>query len=57
MGSSDGFCGGDTIARKDFTQQTAQNTVFSRFWMKNYLMGAFLWVLIVTFRRAAAGTP
>jgi hypothetical protein len=25
--------------------------------MKNYLRGAFLWVLIVTFRRAAAGTP
>ena len=47
----------DMIARKDFTQQRAQKPGFGRFWMTTYLRGAFLWVLIVTFRRAAAGTP
>ena len=30
---------------------------FGAFWTKNYLRGAFLLVLIVTFRRAAAATP
>jgi hypothetical protein len=29
MGPSDRFCGGDVIARKDFTQETAQKGKFA----------------------------
>jgi superfamily I DNA/RNA helicase len=45
------------IARNDFTQRIAEKAGVGGFRTKNYLRGAFLWVLIVTFHRAAAGTP
>jgi hypothetical protein len=34
MGSLDRFCGGDTIARKDFTQQTPKKPGLARFGRK-----------------------
>ena len=51
------FAAAAMIVRKDFQAADSQKRGLCGLWTKKHLRGAFLWVLIVTFHRAAAGTP